>query len=520
MKKTALLLSLVTLVGAGTLASCNGNGGDSTGDESITLTFWTRNGTASYYTNLIEAFETAYPNIHVEAEDAGEYGEIDQKISQGIAVGNLPNLAITYPDYVAGYLKSAPGRVLEMSQYMTDPEVGFGQNDPVITYEGEQIQLHTDADDMIAQYLDEGRNFTIDGEKVEGQYELPLSKSTEMLFVNRTILTDLADSLGVTYDSIKEKLATWEGVWAVCEQLKAYDAAKWNGTPADTNHGRAPLIYEDDTNFYITLAQQLGLPYVDGEAENPVLFGAGQGKTQTRALLQNLATKYNSGLFVTGATAGQGDDYYATSGFANYDGAMIITTTAGLSWLNNYDTEGYENFPIDVLPMPASNTDWVNGTALSADANPDAVISQGPGVVCFSTGDEAVNEATWLFYKTITSDFLNAQWVAAGTYAPVRQSVYETETFENMFTIPTESDTPKYDQVFYPAKRAMYDVIETYNENEMTYTTDVFPGSGGVRNAAGGLLPGVINSENNTDVATIDSLIDQYYNAAIEELPL
>lgn len=521
-KRITYVLTLALAFSSVGLGACNT-------DTRTVITFWTRSGTASYYDNLVAAFESAYPDIRVDVEDNGDYADLHQNIMMGISQGNVPEIAITYPDYVATYLASAPQYVVDMTTFMEDSEIGFGQNDPVVEWDGEEVQVHTDADDMIQAYMEEGSSFTIDGQDYEGQYELPLSKSTEMLFVNVDELTQVAADHDMSYEEIRSMLGTWEGLWEVTDMMKESFPDKYTGQRAESNTAKAPLIYEDDTNFYITLSQQLGIPYVDSsDPENPVLFGLTEENiSEVVLLMQKLGQLYNSGNFVTGDTSGQGESWYATSGFADEGGGLIITTTAGLSWLNNY---GGPHFDIDVLPMPSSATYWiedVEGTeegtvthpALDSDADPDAVISQGPGVVFFDTGDEEKLEAAWLFYKTITSDFLNAQWVAAGTYAPVRQSVYETDVFQSMFDLPEEgSDNYEYNMKIIPAKEQMYEVIDSYDANDSLFTTDVFPGSGDVRTAAGYILPGCVLMADNQDEAAIRSIINDYFGRALAAL--
>lgn len=520
-KRITYVLTLALAFSSVGLGACDSDG-------RTVVTFWTRQGTASYYDNLVAAFESAYPDIRVDVEDNGDYSLLHQNIMMGISQGNVPDIAITYPDYVATYLDSAPQYVADMTSYMEDSEIGFGQNDPVVEWDGEEVQVHTDADDMIQAYMEEGSSFTIDGEAYEGQYELPLSKSTEMLFVNVDELSQVAEHHDMSYAEIRSMLGTWEGLWEVTEMMKDTFPDKYTGQRAESNSAQAPLIYEDDTNFYITLSQQLGIPYVDSsDPENPVLFGLTEENiSEVVLLMQKLGQLYNEGLFVTGETSGQADDWYATSGFANELGGLIITTTAGLSWLNNYEGPFFD---IDVLPMPSSASYWiedVEGTDgsvthpdLPDDADPDAVISQGPGVVFFNTGNDKRVEAAWLFYKTITSDFLNAQWVAAGTYAPVRQSVYETDVFQSMFELPDEgSDNYEYNMKIIPAKEQMYEVIDSYDENDSLFTTDVFPGSGDVRTAAGGILPGSILQADNQDETAIRTVIARYFGQALEAI--
>lgn len=472
----------------------------------IKVTFWVKEGTAKYYTNYETSFESIYKGVDLEITEHGNYQDIDTAIKNGASTSNIPTMALSYPDYTVSYIKNN-GLALNMLPYMNNEIEGFGKDDPIIN----GAQSHSEQSDIIASYLKEGSSYTLDNKLIEGQYTLPFAKSTEFLTINKNQVSEAAEKHGTTYEAYKAKLSTWEGLWEVSEAMQDLDVYKAK-TPALQSHV-APFAYEDDTNMFVTLCQQLGIGYVDGTSSNHFLFGT-TSKADVNALLKNLNDKFNKGLFMTGDTTGL-EGAYVTSMFANQNIGMIISTTAGLSWMvpDYGSSSSTPSFEVEVLPMPSSSTQWVNNTQLSSSSKSNAVISQGPSIVFLNKSDINEKAAGWLFYKFMTNDINCATWTSSGTYAPVRTSVYSNETFNAGF-VPNENDDV-HNKYLKLAKKDMYDVIKSYSNDDRLYTTDVFVGSSTARLAVGTLLTGAIQIENVTD-DKINELIKTAYETSVK----
>ncbi|WP_276907502.1 ABC transporter substrate-binding protein, partial [Faecalibaculum rodentium] len=166
-------------------------------DESkpIEITFWAKNDTnknqTAVYKKAIGDFEALYPNIKVKMKLYTDYGKIYNDVITNIATGTTPNVAITYPDHIASYLQGAD-TVVSLDELMADPKYGLAGSE--LKFDGPSRQ------DMVPAFLEEG---VIDGT----QYALPFMRSTEALYINKT----LVEKLGYQIPDV----VTWDWIWEV-----------------------------------------------------------------------------------------------------------------------------------------------------------------------------------------------------------------------------------------------------------------------------------------------------------------
>ncbi|MBQ8359205.1 MAG: extracellular solute-binding protein, partial [Oscillospiraceae bacterium] len=229
MKKriVAILLALTMLLSMGMLAGCN-NGGSVQGNfevpeggydgSAVTIYFDHTMGTnLSDVLNLyIAEFNKLYPNITIVHEQVGNYDDVRDNIAVELTVGNQPDIAYCYPDHVALYNISK--RVITLDS-LIDSTVEITRADG-----SKEILGLTQAqkDDFIAGYYNEGKQF---GDGL--MYTLPLSKSTEVLYYNKTFFD--ANNLTVP--------TTWDEMEAVCQKIKAIDP------------NSIPLGYDSEANW-------------------------------------------------------------------------------------------------------------------------------------------------------------------------------------------------------------------------------------------------------------------------------
>ena len=221
-RTVALLLSATMLLGM--LAACNnsnpssnneGNNGPTAtanftvpeggydGSE-VTIRFYHTMGanlTAVLDTYIAE-FNKLYPNIHVEYTSVGSYDDVRDQISTEITVGNQPNIAYCYPDHVALY---------NLAQAVTQLDNLINSTETVTRADGSTETLgltQAQIDDFIAGYYNEGRQF---GDGL--MYSMPLNKSTEVLYYNKTFFEK--NNISVP--------TTWEEMEQVCAKIKSID---------------------------------------------------------------------------------------------------------------------------------------------------------------------------------------------------------------------------------------------------------------------------------------------------------
>ena len=167
----------------------------------VNLTFYHTMGTnLSDVLNLyIEEFNKLYPNIHITAEKIGSYDDVRDQISTEITVGNQPNIAYCYPDHVALY--NLAGAVATLDS-LINSQIEVARADGTTEILGLTDEQKAD---FIPGYYAEGAQF---GDGL--MYTMPFSKSTEVLYYNKTFF----DANGLTVPT------TWEEMEATCAKIK------------------------------------------------------------------------------------------------------------------------------------------------------------------------------------------------------------------------------------------------------------------------------------------------------------
>ena len=447
----SLLLVALLVTGMAALTGCNGdntdgngNGGasaapditDSTGGNinydgsAVTITFYHSMGKAlqDVLNNAIEEFNKTYPNITIVHSSYGDYDGVRDQIKTEIPVGNQPNIAYCYPDHVALYNKA--GAVQTLDDLIADTNVGFTQ-----------AQL----DDFIEGFYEEGRAFG-DGK----MYSLPLSKSTEVLYYNKTFF----DQHGLTVPT------TWEQMEAVCRQIKTIDPES------------IPLGYDSESNWFITMCEQYGSAYTSATGEN-FLFDNDTNK----AFVAEFREWYQDGLVTTESLSGG----YTSNNFkdpaAPTRSYMCIGSSAGAgyqkpAYTTNEETGDLEYlFEVGITSIPQVNV------------NNPKVISQGPSVCIFKKSNAQEVIASWLFVKFLTTnvDFQAGVSMSNG-YMPVIKSVSENEIYKAFLAdISTEN-------------LQAYAVKVSLEQEKAYYASPAFNGSSIARDKVGLLLAACLSN--------------------------
>ena len=107
---------------------------------------------------------------------------------------------------------------------------------------------------------------------------MPFSKSTEVLYYNKTFFDEHDLTLPTTWDELE----------ALCRQIKAIDPTC------------IPLGYDSEANWFITMCEQYGSPYTSAEEGNHFLFNNDTNKAFVREFRQ----WYKDGLITTQAIYG------------------------------------------------------------------------------------------------------------------------------------------------------------------------------------------------------------------------
>ena len=362
-----------------------GDGEDGEEDGKIKIVFYHTMSATNLQPVLedaIERFNRLYPNIIIEHQQIGDYDSLHQQIKTDLLVGEQPNIAYCYPDHVALY--NVAGAVVPLDQLISSTyEVTRADGSKeIMGFTQDQI------DDFIEGFYDEGRQFG------NGQmYTLPLSKSTEVLYYNKTFFDEHNLKVPTTWDEMEE----------VCRQIKAIDP------------NSIPLGYDSESNWFITMCEQYGSPYTSTTGDH-YLF---DNETNWN-FMNRFASWYAEGLVTTQELLGA----YTSEDFKKADGEagkiyISIGSSAGAYHQRPDKVGGEYPFEVGIAPIP------------QVDANNPKVISRGPSLCIFNKANEEEVVASWLFVKFLTTDveFQAAFSMTAG-YIPVIKSVQDYENYK------------------------------------------------------------------------------------------
>lgn len=423
----------------------------------VTITFYHTMGSnlTDVLNNYITEFNKLYPNIHIEHEQVGGYDDVRDQIKTELTVGNQPNIAYCYPDHVALY--NIARSVVTLDELIaSDIEItrADGSKD-ILGLTDDQIA------DFIEGYYNEGKQF---GDGL--MYTLPMSKSTEVLYYNKTFFE--ANGLSVP--------TTWDEMEALCAKILTIDP------------NCIPLGYDSEANWFITMTEQYGSPYTSASGEEHFLFDNEQNKQFVKQFrdwyqkgyvtTQTLYGAYTSGLFV------------AETGTRSY---MSIGSSAGAT--HQRPTKGADGYPFEVGIATIPQVD---------PANPK-VISQGPSLCIFKDANPQEVVASWLFVKYLTTTVeFQAEFSMASGYVPVLKSVGENEVYANEFLAKADGG----DYISALSAKVCLEQEKAY------YTSPAFNGSSTARDQVALLMQAAFVKKDGGD---LDALIDSLFKQAIDE---
>ncbi|MDY5859549.1 MAG: extracellular solute-binding protein [Eubacteriales bacterium] len=460
----ALVMALLMLAGVFSLSACSGPKaapnfdvpeGGYDGSE-VTITFYhTMGSNLSDVLNLyIEEFNKLYPNIHVQHEQVGSYDDVREQISTEITVSAQPNIAYCYPDHVALY--NLAGVVATLDNLI--------ESDITVTRADGSTEILGLTDeqkaDFIEAYYNEGKQF---GDGL--MYTMPFSKSTEVLYYNKTF-----------FDEHKLQLpTTWDELEALCAQIKAIDPES------------IPLGYDSEGNWFITMCEQYGSDYTSATGDH-YLFD----NETNRSFVKKFREWYQKGYLTTQTLYGSYTSglFTAESGTRSY---MSIGSSAGATHQRPAATaDGTYPFEVGIATIPQVNT------------SNKKVISQGPSVCIFKKDNPQEVVASWLFVKFLTTSVsFQAEFSMASGYVPVLKSVAENPEYAKFIA---NADGGKYISAL-SAKVCL-------EQESAYYTSPAFNGSSTARDQVGALLAKCLTADDGGDV---DAMIKKAFKEAIDE---
>ena len=467
MKKVlvSFLLILAVCLNIVVLASCGNKnliadfeipeGGFDT-EKEITIKFYHTMGAnlREVLERYIVEFNKLYPNIKIEHQQVGGYDDVRDQIKTEITVGNQPHIAYCYPDHVALY-NLAKAVVPLDSLIESDITVNRADgSSEILGLTSEQVS------DFIKGYYEEGQQFG-DGK----MYTLPLSKSTEVLYYNKTFF----DKHNLTPPK------TWEDMEKLCEEIKKIDP------------NCIPLGYDSESNWFITMCEQYGSDYTSATGDH-FLFD----NDTNRKFIEEFRDWYQKGYVTTKELSGAytSELFKAQDGIKSY---MSIGSSAGATHQRPDKVNEAYPFEVAITTIPQVNADKPK------------VISQGPSLCIFNKTDAQEVLASWLFVKYLTTTVeFQAEFSMASGYVPVLKSVGENEIYKTEFLDKADGGD------FISALSAKI----CLEQQEAYYTSPAFNGSSTARDQVGLLMQKCLSADAGSDVK---KMIKKAFEDAVAE---
>ena len=409
MKYKKILCALCGICLIISMAGC----GVSKNKEPIQLTLWHVYGeqVASPINELIDEFNSTVgqkEGIQITVTSVSNSNKIHNGI---LAAANnepgapdLPDIFNCYPKTVSAMQDS--DMLVDYRDYFSDEELKS----------------------YIKEFLDEG---TFD----ERLLIFPVAKSTELLFINKTLFDRFAKETGAKLDD----LATWEGLYKAASLY-----AEWSG-------GKAFLANDYPFHYFQVGVQALGEDFFRDEQ-----FSFCQSYQTAWDVLAPAAIK-------GGVWLGEG---YATEALRTGDAIATIASSASVLYYENivtYEDNTSEEIEIISLPYPS----FENGKKM--------VMQRGSGFCTVKSTPER-EKAACTFIKWLTAPEQNTKFVTSLGYVPVCYEAYDKYLIKEteQLTDPKYKDLYKTIQDINPGYEFVYPPrFDSYLDSETAFTDTV-----------------------------------------------
>lgn len=308
-------------------------------------------------------------NITSVSSSSALYDKIVASAEGNPGSSALPNITTGYPKSALALIKN--DKLVDLREYFSENEL----------------------DEYLPQFIAEG----ILADKIA---VFPTAKSTEVLFLNKTLFDRFSDATGISMDY----LSTFEGISEAA--IKYYE---WTDsqTPDIPNDGKA--FYTSDSWFNIA---QIGM----NQLEDCFIIN------ESINYSQNYIRIWDS--YFEAAVKGGIAVYDGYSSDLAKTGEIVCSTgsTAGILFYGNtitYPDNTIENVEYEILPYPVFK-----------GGNKAAMQRGGGMIVTKSTKEKEYASAEFL--KWFTSPEQNMKFISETGYIPVTKKAFETKIDENI----------------------------------------------------------------------------------------
>ena len=332
---------------------------------------------------IIDDFnEVNEKQITVKAVPQGSIADLNKKVIAASQSNTLPAIINVYPDLATSLIES--NKIVDLAPYIKDTTIGM------------EDDFNTD---FIKSFTEEVMQW--DANKI---YGVPLTKSTEVLYVNKTLL----EKLGYTVEDLNG--ATMDKIAEISKKAKDELGIIGFGIDSPSNAFISALKM-NDTDF-VALDSTIN---VDNE--------------WVREYMDFYKEQVEAGNFRT-----PGEDKFLSGVFSNQQLLAYQGSSAGAGFINTNDA-----FELAVVEVPMF------------DGKSQAVIQQGASLFVTTDTTPEQKYASYEFIKFATSKENTAKFALETGYLPVRMSAADTDLIKNAI----ESGEGTFAKVFPVAQKSL-----------------------------------------------------------------
>lgn len=338
-----------------------------------------------------------------------------------VRVDSVSNSSVIHENVLAAAYKD-PGAPELPDLFVSYPKTVLALPDENILADYHDYFTDEELDAYLPEFIEEG---TVDDRLVI----LPLAKSTEILFVNKTAFDRFAAETGAALD----ELSTWEGLYAMAERY-----AEWSG-------GKSFFVHDYHFNYFQVGVESLGENFFDKD-------GIAFGPAFTRAWKPYARAALTGGLWL-----GSG---YATEPLRTGDVIASVASSASVLYYSDVVTdENNRTEKVEIISLPCPI--FEGGEKL--------VMQRGTGICTVKSTPER-EKACMTFLKWLTEPERNVDFVTSLGYMPVTKEGFDRDlpAAIQMLTDPMYASLyeaflkTRQDYTFYvPPQREDYLSLET-----------------------------------------------------------
>lgn len=320
--------------------------------------------------------------ITVKAISQGGIADLNKKVIAAAQSNTLPAIINVYPDLATGLIEQ--GKIADLAPYINHSTIGM--KDDL-------------SSDFVKTFIDETSQW-----KKDAVYGIPMTKSTEVIYVNTTLLEKLGYKLSdldnLTYDKLVEI------------SKKCKEELNIPGFGFDSSSNAFISSLKSDNKDFVELN---GTINVDN--------------AWTKEYMDFFKDNVEKGYFRVA-----GEDKFLSGVFSNQQLLMYQGSSAGYSFIKTNDA-----FTVGVTEVPAF------------EGKDRAVIQQGASLFVTTDVTPEAQYAAYEFIKFVTNTENTAKFSVSTGYLPVRKSAADTQIVKDAIA----DKTSLYGSIYPIAERAL-----------------------------------------------------------------